>query len=179
MLAGEYQSDEPVQQTIGENTENGANAKAKDKGFKKNETLSKVIKYSKSEIESKTIWIEKKLSPSTRWLENLVKPMTSWIERKIQKETPGRKDDIRPTGVPNADIYRPFSSPDDGVMDSNTVSDIAKERVPGQILRIKLLNREPLQYRVKLISRVGEIHILYINAHTGDFILPMSESARD
>ncbi len=174
-LAGETQPDDSIQPTLGEN----AKKLPTDKESKKKGSLSSVIEYSKRQREGKTIWIEKKLSPSTRWLENLVKPMTTWIERKIQKETLDREEKGRPAAPPKTGIERPFSSPDDSVIDSEAIALIAKERVPGQVLRIKLLNRVPLQYRVKLISRIGEIHVLYINAHTGDFILPSSESARE
>lgn len=128
--------------------------------------------------EGKTVWLEKKLSPSTRWLENAVKPITTWMERKIQKEIHGGEVRELPPAAPRVDSDDRPPVVDEDVIDSESIAELASKHIPGQILRIKLLNRTPLQYRVKLISRVGEIHILYINAHTGKIIQPLSKTAR-
>jgi uncharacterized membrane protein YkoI len=121
--------------------------------------------------QGETVWIEEKIQPSTRWLEGLVKPMTSWMEGKIQK----RQNDAQqspqivektPQAV-NTDLT--FTSKD-GVIDTQRIAQIARQAVPGQVLRVKLLQRSPLQYRVKLISTEGEIRMLYIHAHNGKIL---------
>ncbi len=125
--------------------------------------------------KGKTIWLEEKISPSTQWLEGLVKPMTSWMEGKIQKH-PDQKNQTLPREAPVPETQNLSASPDTAsIIDADTIARIAGERVPGQILRMKLLERNPLQYRVKLISKAGEIHMLYINAHTGELIQPSNK----
>ncbi len=117
-----------------------------------------------------TVWIEEKIAPPTRWLEGLVKPMTSWMEGKIQK----RQNDSQAPALVQTPKQTPTREDTEMIegelIDPQQIALIAREAVPGQILRIKLLSRRPPQYRVKLISTTGEIRILYINAVSGEIL---------
>ena len=127
--------------------------------------------------QGETIWLEKKISPSSRWVENLVKPLTSWIEKKIQsphhhalEPLPSNPESALPATIATEGLAeqalsnKPQFSPEQA-------GAIANRLIPGNTLRVKLLNKQQrLQYRVKLISLVGEIHILYLDAHSGERI---------
>jgi uncharacterized membrane protein YkoI len=174
-FAGEQQVSEPSLERQVENTEDTALL------GKKNieETPVVVAKPNNPQKEGKTVWLEKKLSPPTRWLENVVKPITTWMERKIQKEVHGSEEPVETLHPARGESDEDPLPTDEHVIDSERIAELASNLIPGQILRIKLLNRTPLQYRVKLISHDGEIHIIYINAHTGIIIQPLTESAED
>jgi len=117
--------------------------------------------------EGETIWLEEKIKPSTRWLEGLVKPMTTWMEKRVQ-------DKIHGTGPKESPVIQTAPStvevlPSSGdLMDEAAIARLAQALIPGQVLRVKLLQKQPLQYRVKLISNSGEIHKLYLNARSGE-----------
>lgn len=119
--------------------------------------------------EGETIWLEKKIKPSTRWLEGLVKPMTTWMEQRVQEKIhgPGPEKPTVVQVVPSTAEVVPSSG---DLMDEAAIAKLAQALVPGQVLRIKLLQKQPLQYRVKLISNSGEIHKLYLNARSGERI---------
>lgn len=119
--------------------------------------------------EGETIWLEKKIKPSTRWLEGLVKPMTTWMEQRVQDKIhgPGPEKPTVVQVVPSTAEVVPSSG---DLMDEAAIAKLAQALVPGQVLRIKLLQKQPLQYRVKLISNSGEIHKLYLNARSGERI---------
>ncbi|MFK8050953.1 MAG: PepSY domain-containing protein, partial [Halioglobus sp.] len=122
-------------------------------------------------------------APSTRWIENLVKPVTVWMERKIQTDRSQRKE---PGHAPNntpedGNVGAPESSPKlseavspEDIISVAQASAIATAVTPGNVLRVKLLERENERpkYRVKLISTRGEIHIVHIDAVTQELILP-------
>jgi len=119
--------------------------------------------------EGETIWLEKKIKPSTRWLEGLVKPMTTWMEQRVQDKIhgPGPKKSVVIQAAPSALEILPSSG---DLMDEAAIAKLAQALIPGQVLRVKLLQKQPLQYRVKLISNSGEIHKLYLNARSGERI---------
>ena len=128
-----------------------------------------------------TIWLEEKISPTTTWIENLVKPLTVWMEQQINE--PEQELDIQegiqensPRGeeqnVPNIvetgndNIVDP-----DSLISAEQASALAKKHIAGDVLYIKLISKSN-QYRVKLISKLGEIHIIYIKAISGEIISP-------
>ena len=120
--------------------------------------------------QGETVWIEEKIQPSTRWLEGLVKPMTSWMEGKIQKrQNDSQTPQVVETSPQTANTDVTFTLKD-GVIDAQQITQIARQTIPGQVLKVKLLQRKPLQYRVKLISTEGEIRMLYIHAHNGNIL---------
>ena len=116
-----------------------------------------------------TIWLEEKIKPSTRWLEGLVKPLTTWMEERVQEKIhgPGPKKPTVIQSTPSTTVILPVSGE---VMDEEAIAKLALALIPGQVLRVKLLQKQPLQYRVKLISTSGEIHKLYLNALSGESI---------
>jgi hypothetical protein len=122
-----------------------------------------------------TIWLEEKIAPSTRWIENLVKPLGIWMEKKIQpryvaddKENSGTQPEVELVPLP------PSGGQEGPIITPEQAAVVSKQYVQGEVLRIKLLEsaHSVSRYRVKLISTAGEIHILYINAHTGVLIQP-------
>jgi uncharacterized membrane protein YkoI len=124
-----------------------------------------------------TIWVEEKMRPTTQWMEDLVSPLTTWMERKIHDRNPSSAESettvwIRKTkpGTPTAEFTDPLISP-------NEASLTAQQHMEGEVLRVKLLFRGDPQYRVKLISKKGEIHLLYVNATTGKLIRPLEDSS--
>ena len=121
-----------------------------------------------------TIWVEKQITPATQWVEEIVKPLTNWMERKIhdRDETPAQNN-AKPWPGPQTIV--PRIQPTDGeLITSDQASQVALRFVEGEILRVKLLNKTLLQYRVKMISNSGEIHLLYVDAYTGELIQPLN-----
>jgi hypothetical protein len=49
--------------------------------------------------------------------------------------------------------------------------------VAGEVLKVKLLEKDLSQYRVKMISSTGEIHMLYVDARTGELIHPLNSKS--
>lgn len=132
---------------------------------------------SKSKKGGDTIWLEEKISPTTVWLENLVKPLTIWMEQQINEPEQVFVDKAVDQ-VSNDDLDVRLIEVDPVNVKENTVaitseqaSDLAKDHIAGDVLYIKLLSKTN-QYRVKLISKVGEIHIIYIQAASGDVVTP-------
>lgn len=136
---------------------------------------------SKSPKKGDTIWLEEKISPPTRWIENLVKPLTVWMEQKINKPAP--EPDIQQSNQENSQRIEDGTTPDinqtgsddmvlsSALISSEQASTLAKEHIAGDVLHIKLVSKTN-QYRVKLISKLGEVHIIYIKASSGKIVLP-------
>lgn len=132
-----------------------------------------------------TIRIEKKVTPTTTWIENLVKPLTVWMEQQING--PEQKEKSQEVKQENSLINE-----QEGTLNLNqTVSEnildpdlligseqagiLAKEHIAGDVLYIKLISRTK-QYRVKLISKLGEIHNIYIQAISGEIVSPNNKA---
>ncbi len=153
------------------------------------EPATAMLPATKSDVprEGDAIWLEEKIAPSTRWIENLVKPITVWMERKIQKENPGSKTTaITTLRTPAADnpvvadrnVKTAIVETRNKIISVSEASAIANARIPGNILRVKLLERENAspRYRVKIISTDGEMHILYIDAFGQELMTPQPSS---
>lgn len=143
--------------------------------------------------EGKSVWLEKKISKPTRWLESLVKPMNIWLEGKIQAPA-SSNDNQQTTSPPINSIVQDTSTADLDVaqISADEAADAARKQVAGHVLKVKLLAMPGQQsaavdgssdsnveatpagfvYRVKLISKLGEIHILYVDAQAGTLIDP-------
>jgi hypothetical protein len=125
--------------------------------------------------EGETIWLEQKIAPPTRWIESLVKPLTTWMERKVQH--PGTHTEetrlapwVRPEAPPTTD----GNAPEAPTLSPTEAAAVARQAFQGEVLRVKLISAHsyvPI-YRVKLISKRGEIQILHINAHNGELVPP-------
>ncbi|MGH1542674.1 MAG: PepSY domain-containing protein [Arenicella sp.] len=123
-----------------------------------------------------TIWLEEKISPTTTWIENLVKPVTVWMEQKINEpEQEVNKQESSQNGEQGSSSELNETEPVDmeaaSIISAKQASALAKNHIAGDVLYIKLLSKTN-QYRVKLISKVGEIHIIYIKAVSGEIVLP-------
>ena len=128
--------------------------------------------------EGDSIWLEKKITPTTRWLEKMVKPLSTWMEQQIQSprnnlDSQQKNHWVGPEGVST-------TAPDvseDAIISARQAAASARRLIDGEVLKVKLLslNQVP-SYRVKLISTAGEIHIVYINAHSGALIQPTQGS---
>jgi hypothetical protein len=128
-----------------------------------------------------TIWLEEKISPTTTWIENLVKPLTVWMEQQINE--PGQQPDNsnaiqegrltnEEDGSPNLSEVDPNNNVDPYLLiGTEQASVLAKEHIAGDVLHIKLMSKTKL-YRVKLISKLGEIHIIFIRASSGEIVSP-------
>ena len=134
---------------------------------------------SQNQKQGDTIWLEEKISPTTRWLESLVKPLTVWMEQQINepiadpitqpKQTlENNTDSVKQTGSNTAHDPAIFIS-------AEQASNIAKTHIAGDILHTKLMPKLG-QYRVKLISKLGEIHIIFIHAASGQILSPNSRT---
>lgn len=138
---------------------------------------------SQSTQKDDTIWIEEKVTPTTTWIENLVKPLTVWMEQQINapdKENGNpklRQENSQRNTIEDAPNSSQAGS--DNILDpdlligSEKAGVLAKEHIAGDVLYIKLISKTK-KYRVKLISKLGEIHIIYIQAITGEIISPNS-----
>lgn len=115
-----------------------------------------------------TIWIDEQVSPTTRWLEEAVQPLTVWMEKKIQRRQDNQP--LRPRLL--APNQNQALDPSQAGISPEQAATIASQAFPGQILRTTLLSKLPKQYRVKLISPAGEIHLIYIHAETGIILKP-------
>lgn len=121
---------------------------------------------------SKTVWIEETVTPATRWLEGAVQPLTIWMEKKIHR---GIKQQRPPQNEPTPKVAtaRPQTADTSLAAISQAQSaSIASKQQPGEVLRTSLLAKTPSQYRVKLISPNGEIHLIYVHAQTGKILKP-------
>lgn len=133
--------------------------------------------------QGETIWLEKKLAPTTRWLEQIAKPVSSWMERKIQRQesdgvrSPPKTTWMQPAPIADTESY-PGSPPR---ISTEQVSTAAKRHIAGEVLAVKLLRfaQAAPQYRVKLLSTAGEIHILYFDAETGTIIQPTTTISKE
>lgn len=119
-----------------------------------------------------TIWVEKQLTPATQWVEKLISPLTTWAERKIHNP-----DEVPQAATIDVDMNAevgarlPANQPiDNEVIGSGKAAAIAKTRVEGEVLRVKLLEEDFSRYRVKMISNTGEIQLIYIDAYSGAVI---------
>lgn len=141
---------------------------------------------SQKQKQGDTIWLEEKISPTTRWLESLVKPLTVWMEQQINeplaapvtqpKQTfENNTDSVKQTGSNTAYDPAIFISAEQASISSEQASNIAKTHIAGDILHIKLMPKLG-QYRVKLISKLGEIHIIFIHAASGQILSPNSRT---
>ena len=131
-----------------------------------------------------TIWIEEKIAPTTNWIEDLVKPLTGWMERQIHG--PEQEDDNQAAkqqtdqSNENGNALNSTQTDSENVLDHNLLIGperagiLAKEHIAGEVLYIKLLS-ETKKYRVKLISKLGEIHIIYIQAISGEVVTPNTD----
>lgn len=128
-----------------------------------------------------TIWLEEKISPTTTWVENLVKPLTVLIERQINKPATTLDDQESNQLIEKETILEPDKTSSDEKIEANSLisseqaRELAKNHIAGDVLYIKLLSKTN-QYRVKLISKLGEIHIIYIRATSGEVILPNAKN---
>lgn len=111
-----------------------------------------------------TVWLEDTIDPVTGWLEEVIKPIANWLEQAVQ--TPSLQ------AQPTPDIATPRQSTAHKAVKLSpaNAAAIAKQAYPGDILRTSLLDKTPPQYRVKLISAQGVIHMLYIDANTGEIM---------
>lgn len=123
----------------------------------------------KPPVEGESLWIEEKINPATRWLENLVSPITTWMEDKIQAN-----DETSAPPPPHWNITAPEPSRIRGTTQELLTDDQAASAVvreyPGEVLRVKFLEKESPVYRVKLITELGEIYILYVDAYSGQIL---------
>jgi uncharacterized membrane protein YkoI len=138
---------------------------------------SKAGEGARKTVEGEALWIEEKINPATRWLEKLVRPVTGWVEDKIQNH-----DEIAPSSRPDWNTLQPGPAipkeprpdspqpPDQPVISADEAIAVAVSAFPGEVLRVKYLPGDIPVYRVKLISKKGEIHILYVNAWTADIV---------
>jgi len=144
-------------------------AEAPESGSKNGEVAAQ-----KKNSEGETLWIEKQMTPATRWAEGLVRPLTAWMERKIQdRDTPPEIKEDKPWLETQPGTPRVEQS-NDKLITARQASQVAQQFVAGEVLRVKLLESALAQYRVKMISSTGEIHILYIDAHSGEVIHPLN-----
>jgi len=111
--------------------------------------------------EGESIWLEKKLAPSTRWIERLIRPLNRWMEQKVQA--------VKPAASKALAAAVQHSNSGTALLSEQQISAIAQQRTPGKVLAIKLLPAEhqAQRYRLKLLSRQGVIHILYLDAQSG------------
>lgn len=133
---------------------------------------------SQDQKKGDTIWLEEKISPTTTWIENLVKPLTEWMEQQIQEpeqEVDGQEIDSQESE--EKIILEPIAKKPDNaaeaasIISSEQAEVLAKNHIAGDVLYIKLVSKTN-QYRVKLISKLGEVHIIYIKAVSGEIVLP-------
>ncbi len=133
--------------------------------------------------EGETIWLEKKIAPTTRWVEKLVQPLSTWMEKKIQPPEPTDSNlpQKHPSSTKVVDTAPVSTSSDSSIMTPQDVSSHVRRLISGEVLKVKLLpsDQMPLRYRVKLISRVGEMHIVYIDAHNGMLLTPTNQPTND
>lgn len=142
--------------------------------------------------EGKSVWLERKIAKPTRWLENLVKPMNIWLEGKIQAPVDSRENDT--TRLPPGNISAPGAiSPSSKTpqISADEAADAARKLVAGNVLKVKLIaipeshliasegDTARFAYRVRLISKRGEIHILYIDALSKELLEPVAQPAPD
>ncbi|MFK8022207.1 MAG: PepSY domain-containing protein [Pseudomonadales bacterium] len=135
--------------------------------------------------EGKSVWLEKKIAKPTRWLENLVKPMNIWLEGKIQApidNSANQQAERLPSDTLAPDTAS--TSVKSNRISADEAANAARQHVAGNVLKVKLITMPASQpmtaddsatrfaYRVKLISRQGEIHILYIDALSSALIDP-------
>lgn len=131
--------------------------------------------------KGETVWIEEKISPTTTWIENLVKPLTVWMEQQVNGPKPeDNNQEVTQENSPHSEQEKAQSATQtdpektlspDSVIGSEQAGVLAKEHIAGDVLYIKLMSKTQ-QYRVKLISKLGEIHIIYINAISGEIVSP-------
>ncbi len=121
------------------------------------------------------IWLEEKISPTTTWIEDLVKPLTTWMEQKInapEREAARQGPSERSEGTASAASNESNIERDDLVgsfITAEQASKLAREHIAGNVLHIKLIPKSN-RYRVKLISELGEIFIVYVHAVSGDIV---------
>jgi len=135
--------------------------------------------------EGKSVWLEKKIAKPTRWLENLVKPMNIWLEGKIQApidDSANQQSERLPSDTLAQDTASTSSK--SNRISADEAANAARQHVAGNVLKVKLITMSASQptvtddsatqfvYRVKLISKRGEIHILYIDALSSALIDP-------
>lgn len=122
------------------------------------------------------IWLEEKILPTTTWVENLVKPLTIWMEQKInapEKKVDSQKGSHRREQGSNLEpneIALDNTAEAVLLISSEQAGVLAKEHIAGEVLYIKLMSSGN-RYRVKLISTLGEIHSIYVNAISGEIVL--------
>ena len=135
----------------------------------------------KTEKEGKIIWLTKKIAPTARWVSTLVTPLSTWIEKKIQRSRASNEKHSKRTNIKSSLSLEPLSNKTAlPTLTPTQATQIATTQFPGEILLIKLLSfkQSAPHYKVKLISSAGEIHILYINAHTGELTHPDKEQKK-
>ena len=135
--------------------------------------------------EGKSVWLEKKIAKPTRWLENLVKPMNIWLEGKIQApidNSANQQAERLPSDTLAPDTASTSSK--SNRISADEAANAARQHIAGNVLKVKLITMSASQptvaddsatqfvYRVKLISKRGEIHILYIDALSSALIDP-------
>ena len=117
-----------------------------------------------------TIWLEEKISPTTTWIESLVRPFTEWMEDAIQepeRESPEVELPIVDNDIDEATATNPKVLEKSQVLIGvEQAKELARKLVDGDILYIKLVSKTN-RYRVKLISKLGEVRVIYIDASSG------------
>lgn len=136
---------------------------------------------SQSQKKGDEVWLEEKISPTTTWIENLVKPLTVWMEQKInepEQEADNQEGIQRSEGGSTLGSYK-ISSDDtvetEPLITAEQAAVLAKNHIAGDVLYIKLMPKTN-QYRIKLISKLGEIHIVHVKAVSGDIVLPANKA---
>jgi uncharacterized membrane protein YkoI len=103
--------------------------------------------------------------------------LTVLIEQQINKPASALDNQESNQLVEKETILDPNKTDSNETLESASLisaeqaSELAKGYLAGDILYIKLLSKTN-QYRIKLISKLGEVHIIYINATSGEIILP-------
>ncbi len=120
-----------------------------------------------------TIWLEEKISPTTTWIESLVRPFTEWMEDAIQEPEREPPEMVLPIVDEHVDEATATNST---VVEKSQVligveqaKESARKLVDGDVLYIKLVSKTN-QYRVKLISKLGEVRVIYIDASSGTLV---------
>ncbi|GHA03122.1 hypothetical protein GCM10008090_10100 [Arenicella chitinivorans] len=121
------------------------------------------------------IWLEERIAPTTTWVESLVKPLTSWMERQINE--PEQKDEQQDGGqsaqpqntVEPDQAKRVHPVGEVALIGIDQAGEFARQHIAGDVLYVKLITKSN-RYRVKLISRIGEIHIIYVDAVSGNIV---------
>lgn len=105
-------------------------------------------------------WIEEPVI-QTEWLEQVVAPVSRWMEQRIQGEqnhTPVVHEAPKAATLPTH------------VISPTEAARLLTLLFPGEVLRIQLLDTQPVAYSIKLLSEQGAISGFYIDAADGTLL---------